>query len=101
MAAEARIIRVEESKFVEEDRDNLRNHRIWNVRNEARATQLAVAFMKGKDYKKIEPTCKDLYKLEQYILPRIVTMVEKYCTYQYKRGLGGQTESILKDWLQI
>jgi outer membrane protein assembly factor BamD (BamD/ComL family) len=64
LAAEARIIRKEERKALDSTRSYmkrhgvkdevsyahwmLRKHRIWNVRNEARATHLAIAFLKGR-----------------------------------------------------
>lgn len=37
----------------------LRQHRIWDVRNEARAAQLAYAFLRKKPYSVTEPTGKD------------------------------------------
>lgn len=78
LAEEAKIIRVEEKKFQGYRRDVLRDHRIWDVRNEARATQLAVAFMLGKNYKEIEKSCKDSHKFKFYVVPRILAMANKY-----------------------
>ena len=49
LATEPAIIRHEEKKLKGFSRADLQYHRIWDVRNEARATQLAIAFMKGKD----------------------------------------------------
>jgi hypothetical protein len=59
--------------------DSLIAHRRWNVRNEARATDLARAYLKGKPYLTVEKRakCNDvMFKL--YIVPRIVAMVTKY-----------------------
>lgn len=55
----------------------LSTHRMWNVRNEARATYLARAYLAGKPYKSIEAKT-DLWFLIRHIQPRIVDMVAKY-----------------------
>lgn len=99
LAEEARIIRSEERKLKKvpwekrrikhvgycstkiwhtEPLNGLQQHRVWNVRNECRATQLAIAFIKGKPYKSIEPKCKDTHKRDTWILPRVVKMIQKY-----------------------
>ena len=59
--------------------DELCTHRRWNVRNESRATGLAIAYLKGKPYLTVEKRAEcnnDMFKL--YIIPRIVSMVTKY-----------------------
>ncbi len=78
--------------------DSLTTHRRWNVRNEARATELARAYLKGKPYLMVEKRAKDndvMFKL--YIVPRIVAMVTKY-------GKGDQRRIDRKtiiDWSMI
>ena len=61
------------------DRWDLQHHRKTEVRNEARATQLAIAFLKGKDISKIEPTRRDPSDYKHIlVLRRIIAMVKKY-----------------------
>lgn len=57
---------------------DLREHRVTVVRWEARATQLAIAYIRGKDYHSVEQKCNDKIFLHLHIVPRIVTMVQKY-----------------------
>lgn len=56
LAAEARIIRAEERKHPGEslDRHQLHNHRVWDVRREARFSQIAYGFLRGRAYSQIE-----------------------------------------------
>jgi len=66
LAAEARIIRREESKAraawrhnrsntaAEQDFWGLRSHRTWNVRNEARVALLAYGYLRGRTYRQLE-----------------------------------------------
>lgn len=91
LTEEARIIRQLERCPIDVYCE-LHNHRVWNVRNEARATQLAVAFMKGKKYKTIEPICKDDRKLYFTITPRVVAMLKSY--YHHRC-----TEDMVCAWL--
>ena len=59
--------------------DDLHRHRMWNVKNEARATYLARAYIAGKSYKQVERKTHDNSNLFiGRILPRIVEMVAKY-----------------------
>lgn len=95
LALEPAIIRKEESKLLKQARwhrqqqefkesdvligraANLAMHRKWNVRNEARATQLARAYIAGTPYSKVERSKNwKLFKLQIY--PRIIAMVAKY-----------------------
>lgn len=94
LALEPAIIRKEERKLLNHIRsgrsndtaaairkyESLHNHRKWNVRNEARATELARAYITGKPYLSVEQKRKDEneYKFLVYIVPRIVAMVNKY-----------------------
>lgn len=108
---EARIIREEERKLKKIPWEKRRNeykyswgshftdpinglnlHRKWDVRNEARATHLARAFLKGKKYKQVEPKCKDPHMRDHYILPRIVKMVQKYGDKKF-------TKDHVKNWV--
>lgn len=63
---------------------DLKRHRVWDVRNEARATYLARAFLFGTPYKDVEPKVKDEYVFKTHILPRVFRMVEKYNPIRYK-----------------
>jgi hypothetical protein len=60
--------------------ESLHNHRKWNVRNEARATELARAYLSGRPYNDVEWKRKpeNEFKFKRYIIPRIVSMVTKY-----------------------
>ena len=75
LAAEARIIRRLEASIRRKWRKSrertaeqvaelhhrhfvLREHRIREVRPEARATQLAIGFLRGRSYQQMEPTTK-------------------------------------------
>lgn len=120
LAAEAKIIRHEEEKrkgpYVLTPRTNtqqqaqryrrqpldyndiyfeLRGHRTWIVRNEARATQLAYAYIRGRRYRQIEAKTHDNV-VNEYLLPRIVDMVRKY-------GFPTLSKDVvlahLRDWL--
>jgi hypothetical protein len=66
LAAEARIIRHEEEVWRHRETERgrptffgLRSHRKLDVRTEARAAQLAYAFLRGRPYSHTEPTGKD------------------------------------------
>ena len=59
-------------------RQDLTNHRRWEVRNEARATYLAIAYLAGKMYKTVEKSRKEENVFKTYIIPRVVSMVLKY-----------------------
>lgn len=53
-------------------------HRKWDVRNEARATHLARAFLHGQSYNEVEGKTHDKWVLKFYIIPRVFAMVAKY-----------------------
>jgi len=63
LAEEARIIRKEEKKAKERrdypTLDKLHHHRIFVVRRAARETQLAYAFLRGRDYLTTEKCKRD------------------------------------------
>lgn len=89
LATEPALIRHEERKLQGYERTDLQFHRIWDVRNESRATQLAIAFLKGKDIKTIELTIRNSLDLKHYVvLKRVTAIVKKY----------GGDESTVKDW---
>ena len=55
LAVEARIIRKEERKAkLQFIRNHLQNHRRYNVRDEARWSQLAYGFLRGLEYSQME-----------------------------------------------
>jgi hypothetical protein len=92
LAEEARIIRREARLVHGLDRYNLNHHRTWDVRNEARATQLAYQFLRGKRaYAEIEGPGTDTYFRQRHIDRRIEAMVKKY-------GQPGDVDR-LKEWL--
>lgn len=82
LAAEARIIRKEElNKRNSHVREHLYLHRIHEVRDEARAAQIAYAFIRGKSYSAVEGNTK-----KQIPLKRVTRLVMKYdtkCGYAY------------------
>lgn len=62
---------------------SLTNHRKINVRNEARATHLARAYIAGKPYSYVESTTRrNDWSIEayfiQFIIPRVTAMVQRY-----------------------
>lgn len=86
LAAEAKIIKKEELKLLKVPAGSkyaiseafLTDHRKWDVRNEARSTHLTIAYLKGKKYKQVELSCKEIEKRDLYIVKRILAMVQKY-----------------------
>lgn len=57
---------------------SIHNHRVWNVRNENRATFLARAYLAGIPYKAVEQKRQNEAVFKFYILPRVFDMVNKY-----------------------
>lgn len=101
LAEEASIIRKEEQRLKRriewhknrqkddsEFRDtwhSINNHRRWDVRNEARATYLARAFIEGRSYNTVETPSKSwdhkqstLGVVQMTIIPKVYGMVNKY-----------------------
>ena len=83
LTAESKIIRDLERKHTGFIRDSLADHRKLIVRVEARASQLAAAFLKGKKYKKVESYCKDKPYRDQVIATKIKNML-KFHNYVIK-----------------
>ena len=82
LAEEARIIRKEERKALDHsDRatyEGLRKHRTQDVRGEARAAQLAYAFVRGRPYAKIETRPDPLPWNFRFVLLRVAVIANKY-----------------------
>lgn len=81
LAVEPRIIRETTKHLPGHIRSTVfRQHNIDVIRPESRATQLAIAYIKGKPYSTVEKSRKPekehefIYK----VLPRVLTMVQKY-----------------------
>lgn len=74
--------------------NSLTTHRKWNVRNESRATGLARAFLRGKPYAAAERKRHDNGLFNQYIVPRIVDMANKY-------GSSRITRETITEWATI
>tara|TARA_Y100000034_G_scaffold58328_2_gene71115 strand:+ start:2488 stop:2862 length:375 start_codon:yes stop_codon:yes gene_type:complete len=112
LEAEARIIRKEEQKakkqarWLRKNQQNddkpfglfmsLKNHRRWNVRNEARATNLARSYLKHIPYDAVEQGRKEEneYTFKTYIIPRIVSMANKY-------GPDDVTKENILEWSKL
>lgn len=102
LTEEAKIIRFEERKYLKRYQSNrdyhyasgsndhyyndqswlnwyhLMLHRTWDVRNEQRATFIARAYLAGKPYASVEHKRLDEQLFVGQILPRVLTMVNKY-----------------------
>lgn len=88
LATEAAIIRKEEDKTkhskrpeVQELRQEMHQHRVWDLRMESRATGLAYSFIRGRKYRQIEPRSSLTATDAAWILimkPKIHAMITKY-----------------------
>lgn len=83
LAAEAKIIRKEEKNWRGDDRAFFRDHRVTTVRNEARATHLAVAFLRGVPYNVLEQKCHDVH-IRREVSKRMQAMITRYCNYELR-----------------
>ena len=72
---------------------SLRSHRINEVRQEARATHLARAYIAGKTYKSVEQKVKKGKELSSHDHTRIKNMVWKY------GGYAPDLKDKIKAWL--
>jgi hypothetical protein len=78
---------------------SLYHHRVNNVRDEARATQLAYAFCRGKEYLKVETPREDL---PYHITRRVVQMVMKYHPERSNKFTDYDTTwKIIKEWSKL
>lgn len=77
LAAEAKIIRREERRWYGSSgtRSGLRNHRVFEVRSEARAAQVAYAFVRGRTYAQLERSPLTTPRWD-----RVLTLVRRYGT---------------------
>ena len=64
---------------------SLVSHRRIDVKNEARATYLARAYIKGMPYKAVEAKTKE--KLDQSVMTSLVRMVIRYGNVRYKNEI--------------
>ena len=92
--------------------NSLSFHRKTVVRNEARATYLARAYIKGVPYATVEQT-SDRYTLKNSILPRVLDMVARYGpnkihkyylpngTRDYKKEEREKLLTEIKNWCNI
>ncbi len=87
LAAEARIIRFEEQKSDPDTRCWLQQHRIKDLRPEARATNIAYAFALGRKLDQVEKYPKDI---PTSVLARVTAMVKSY---------SGKSDEEFKNWL--
>lgn len=113
LALESGVIRFEEQKLkhqiewlkIRQQDDNhvravwesLNSHRRCEVRNEARATYLARAYIDGRKYNTIEKKIKDLGTFNTYILPRVVSMVIKYMHGRNEKFMKPEAIKVVRD----
>lgn len=106
LGLEAKVIKHEERKLKKQIRwmanrqalppnfvnkyQSIHNHRVWDVRNENRATFLARAYLAGKPYRSVEHKRKNESVFNYWILPRVFEMVNKY---------GPNENRIYKKWM--
>ena len=120
LAQEAKYIRLEETKIknsklyssdttelsvekqmivyrMHDDRGKLRSHRTVEVRNAARAAQLAYGFLRGVPYKVIESkTYTDVYKMNQ-IKKEVKRLATKFGGLSY----GKNYDSEVEEWFDV
>ena len=70
---------------------SLHNHRKWDVRNEARATYLARAYLKGVPYETVERKRTNDHVFRFYILNRVFAMVAKYGEHKVRKYWNGKS----------
>ena len=99
LAAEARIIRKEEVKWRGRDKLYFKEHRKTTVRREARATQLAIAFMRGVPYNVVERKCYDTWTRDTYIAKRMASMIMKYSNKNFVIPEPAMEKS--NDWREV
>ena len=85
LAEESRIIRLEEKRSFGPQREGLYFHRIWNVRHESRAAQLAYAYLRGKRLEQVEQHSEMNY-IRAKVLVRAEKIVAKFGTHEAAKG---------------
>jgi hypothetical protein len=83
LAAEAAIIRMEESRSRGDLRNQLRRHRREDVRREQRATQVAYGYLRGIALRRIEPGADS-----EPDWTRVCAMVKRYGSAALLEGLN-------------
>ena len=76
---------------------SLISHRKSGVRNEARATHLARAFLKGKPYSSVERSCKDPAHRDATTTMKIVAMYNKYRNFKEQPSI---TTTEVLEWFK-
>lgn len=106
LAAEAKIIKKEEKIQLERKRKNKSNayfsiieHRKTVLRDEARATHLARAFISNKTYETVECDTHDRHRLVHEILPRVIKLVIKYKPRHLHNMNKDDIKEILRQWI--
>lgn len=88
LAEESRIIRLEEKRSFGPQREGLYHHRLFVVRIESRAAQLAYAYLRGQTLDQVEaPTTQDHY-YRQKAIARAQKIVQKYGTVEAAEGFN-------------
>ncbi len=103
LAAEARIIRLEELRSSGVTRQSLYFHRVYDVRNEARWSQLAYAFLRGRDYSQIEAKNSGWVNWDR-VMKLVAKFGQNYCmgeSYKdYEQKLTEQNTA-LRQWVDF
>jgi hypothetical protein len=95
LAEESRIIRHEERKARNREvHESLYRHRVVDVRREQRASVLAYAFLRGRDY----ASCERPAGCNPPDFARIQRLVEKFGSRDW-RSLCSCKSSVLKGWV--
>ena len=86
-------------------------HRIFDVRNESRATFLARAYISGKPYEAVEKSRKEEKLFVDKIIPRVLSMVTKYGNDKIEEDwdknknkyvyLNSELEKSIKKWANV
>ena len=115
LALEPAIIRTEENKLKRKIRwaklhqkseeeinatcslNSFCSHRRFEVRNEARATYLARAYIEGREYESVEKSRKEETVYHVYIVPRIVSMVIKYKLGKMEKYMKPDDVKVVRD----
>lgn len=95
LAAEAVLIKREERRWKRgsDVRLGLAEHRRGIVRDEARSAQVAYGFLRGRDYRQVEPTSRTLPNLG-----RVCRLVQKY---GHPHLSESQVQQIVCTWMGI
>ena len=81
--------------------NDLVNHRKCIVRIESRATHLARAYLAGKPYSNVELKRKDDGTYQQYVVPRVVSMVQKYGPRELRKIDPKDFRKVIIDWAKV